>query len=171
MEKEKKIIDEINKILKEYNLSNGTNLYVSDKSKEYDASAMFICQYDEEKIGLFKKTSGSKPINLFHDELVYNVYTGLDSDNIGIFCKNLRVAVGETITIKFPHVHTFISTCNINKVMSYNDIRFKMYAELDNKNTNIINFEKTNTEEISQILMYAHRTLGKEHSQEKRKTL
>ena len=98
----------------------------------------------------------------------YIIYQGVDSDHTGIFTNGKSRENGYSIALN--KASTYASTCQINEVMSYNDIRFQMYTNSDINDIDIdIDFKYTNSKEIAKVLIFAHKLLDKENLKQNRK--
>ena len=166
MKAEKDLLDSINAILNEYNKRNNTNLSIIDNDDTYDATELFICKFDTNKIGLFKKIGYTDRDYLNYD--TYTIYDGVDSNFRGILKNGKSKYIG--FGIYLGHYGSFTANCCIDEVMSYNKVRFQMYADSNNQNTGI-DFKKTTSHEISEVLMYANKILNNENLDQKVKQL
>ena len=166
MKTEKDLIDSIKKVLNDYNKKNNTNLSIIDKDDTYDATELFICKFDTNKIGLFKREGYTDETYYSYD--TYSIYVGIDSNYKGIFKNGNSQATGYGVS--FDYYGSFVASCHIDEVMSYNNVRFQMYKDSNNKPNNI-DFKKTTSHEISEVLIYANKILNKENLDQKVKQL
>lgn len=142
-----------------------------NRNKEIQANKLFICVYDKDKIGLFKQESYTQyKWNIYTGEKCnmrsYIIYQGVDSDHTGIFINGKSRENGYSIVLS--NASTYASTCQINEVMSYNDLRFQMYTNSDINDIDI-DFKYTNSKEIAKVLIFAHKLLDKENLKQNRK--
>lgn len=143
----------------------------NQNEREIRADKLFICIYDENKIGLFK----SKPYTSYEwnpytretrNSYSYIIYDGIDSNHTGIFFNGCSCKSGYSLALNVDNAYS--ATCQINEVMSYNDVRFQMYANFNDYKD--IDFKYTDSIEIAKVLMFAHKLLDKENIKQNKKT-
>lgn len=114
------------------------------KEKQRDIHNVYVCKYDGDFIGLFKKVQNPRG---------FNIWLGLDSDYIGVtyfyYNKEENINLGDECTVNGKSV---ISNCIINDSASIDEWRFRMYREgiIDE-----YSFGKATSSEMLKVMCYA----------------
>ena len=146
MDSKERILIKINKLIEKYNsISDDKMSLVQDKV--LDTENLYICLYDEDKAGLFKKKN-------YRNEIVPNynyldIYCGVDTNNVAIYLSTILTSRekwynnGEKIQVDGED---YFATCKINSALM-------MYHEgiISDSNINMI-FPS----EISEMINYAY---------------
>ena len=153
MDSKERILIKINKLIEKYNsISDDKMSLVQDKV--LDTENLYICLYDEDKVGLFKK-------NNYRNEIVPNynyldIYCGVDTNNVAIYISRTLSSIEkwyrkkETIQI---YGEEYSATCKINSAYNLESFKLMMYHEgiISDSNINMI-FPS----EISEMINYAY---------------
>ncbi len=132
------------------------------KEVKKNVKNIFICVYNDQSVGLFKKiewrTKIWKNSNVGPEYNAGNIYVGIDSNYIGMkethwhcFVKSVWQPAGIQIVVSGKR---YVSNCHMSNGMSFDDMRLVMYTEglLDP-------YERgyASDEEILEVLSYAYR--------------
>jgi len=153
MDSKERILIKINKLIEKYNsISDDKMSLVQDKV--LDTENLYICLYDEDKVGLFKK-------NNYRNEIVPNynyldIYCGVDTNNVAIYLSTILTSRekwynnGEKIQVSGED---YFATCKINSAYNLESFKLMMYHEgiISDSNINMI-FPS----EISEMINYAY---------------
>lgn len=164
MEKIEELKLMIEKTLALYNeLNPEEKMMLQKQKKTKDISDVVVCVYNNEHVGLFKKKNYSKNDileRIFAPEEWYDsgvIYIGIDSNLIGIKTThhidkslNRYEPIGTKIIF---NGYSYIANCNINSVISFDEIRLMMYNEGKIKPYEI---GKASSEEFLEVLKYAY---------------
>ena len=146
-------------------------IVLQDQSR--DVSNVFVCVYDSNHVGLFKKTDWQSPSKYdFWGSLSYDagsVYEGVDSDYIALkttheqtFDCNRWEVVGSGVKLS---IGDYIANCSMSDGMSFDDMRLIMYNA---GNIGPYQFGKATSEEMLEVLKYAYNYYGLEPKKLKR---
>lgn len=158
---EKKTCEELKNILRDIqntiemynNISCTEKLSLTRQGEKKDVSDVFICVYDDGKVGLFRRS---------HSRSDYSIYFGISSDYIGMRKRSYddpceswvpagtvaRVEGERTRDNKFP-----ISNCMIQYCISFDEMRLIMYN--DNKICPYV-LGRATSQEMIDVLNYAY---------------
>ena len=153
MDSKERILIKINKLIEKYNsISDDKMSLVQDKV--LDTRNLYICLYDEDKVGLFKK-------NNYRNEIVPNynyldIYCGVDNHNVAIYINSMLSRrekwynSGEKIQVDGKD---YFATCKINSAYNLESFKLMMYHEgiISDSNINMIF-----SSEIPEIINYAY---------------
>lgn len=153
MDSKERILIKINKLIEKYNsISDDKMSLVQDKV--LDTENLYICLYDEDKVGLFKK-------NNYRNEIVPNynyldIYCGVDTNNVAIYLSTILTSRekwynnGEKIQVSGED---YFAICKINSAYNLESFKLMMYHEgiISDSNINMI-FPS----EISEMINYAY---------------
>lgn len=126
-----------------------------NENKEVDVSNIFVCVYNDEHVGLFRKINYNEKT----DRAYYNagsIYVGVDSDYIGMkethcnsHCTTVWKKAGAKVKVDD---HVYLCNCNMENGMSFDDMRLKMFEEglIDS-----YKIGKSSSEEMIEVLCYA----------------
>ena len=101
-------------------------------TKPVDVSNIFVCVYNEDRVGLFRKSKGyyNGTDWLFDESAVASVYIGVNSNYIGaklVGSNEFWLGNGRFVHLSEDEgVHT---NCVMSNGMSFDDARAKMYAD------------------------------------------
>ena len=129
-----------------------------------DTRDIYVCVYDENEIGLFKKISyNTKP---FKSVMGYkfksgNIYVGIDTDHIGIskthedeFNYDKWEPIGTYVKC---NKNKYISDCEIEKAINLDTIRLYMYS---NEKLKDYIPGKATSKELIDVLIYSYEYLN-----------
>lgn len=146
MNNKESILNKINKLIDKYN-----NISENDKVKivsdeVIDTENLYICLYDENRIGLFKKENYN----------YVDIYIGVDTDNVAVYVSKILTSYekwynnGEKIQIDGRE---YSATCRINSAFNLEGFKLMMYHEglINDSNIRLIF-----SSEISEMLKYAY---------------
>lgn len=127
---------------------------------------LYICCYNEGQIGLFEKLNYHTPIReVEHTDHCFqagSIYIGKDSKEIGIVTTHNGwfelLHLEKEGFCAFCGGNYYIATCNIEKVVSFDNVRLLMYH--DGKIEKYISGKAT-VEEMFDVLAYAQSSLFK----------
>lgn len=153
MDSKERILIKINKLIEKYNsISDDKMSLVQDKV--LDTENLYICLYDEDKVGLFKK-------NNYRNEIVPNynyldIYCGVDTNNVAIYLSTILTSRekwynnGEKIQVSGED---YFATCKINSAYNLESFKLMMYHEgiISDSNINMIF-----SSEIPEMINYAY---------------
>lgn len=157
----KEILQGIQKTIEMYNsLNPEEKLTVTRQEEKKDISDVFVCVYNENCVGLFKKINwnskmvvGSPPA---YD--AGSIYVGVESDYIGmkkthsdIICVSRWEPAGTKVVVDGK---SYLANCNMKNGMSFDDMRLNMYGD-----GQIGSYEigKASSQEMLDVLSYATR--------------
>lgn len=103
-----------------------------DLEETKDVRGTFICVYDENQVGLFKRINYStRGSSSSYD--AYNIYEGIDSDYIGIeqlhdgsIDYHLWNGIGTRVVVRDDK---YVANCNMYKSIHFEDMRLIMYQD------------------------------------------
>lgn len=153
MDSKERILIKINKLIEKYNsISDDKMSLVQDKV--LDTRNLYICLYDDDKVGLFKKKN-------YRNEIVPNynyldIYCGVDTNNVAIYLSKILTSCekwynnGEKIQVDGKD---YFATCKINSAYNLESFKLLMYHEgiISDSNINMIF-----SSEIPEIINYAY---------------
>lgn len=153
MDSKERILIKINKLIEKYNsISDDKMSLVQDKV--LDTENLYICLYDEDKAGLFKKKN-------YRNEIVPNynyldIYCGVDTNNVAIYLSTILTSRekwynnGEKIQVDGKD---YFATCKINSAYNLESFKLMMYHEgiISDSNINMIF-----SSEIPEMINYAY---------------
>ena len=154
MDNKESILNKINKLIDKYNnISENDKLKIVN-DKLIDAENLYICLYDDDKVGLFKKKN-------YRNEIVPNynyldIYCGVDTNNVAIYISRTLSSIEkwyrkkETIQI---YGEEYSATCKIDSAINICAFKLMMYHEgiISDSNINMIF-----SSEIPEIINYAY---------------
>lgn len=157
-DKLKEMLQKIQEVIELYNSLNPQNkMALTPQVVRNDVRNIFICVYNGNHVGLFKKINWS--IENFYYSSCYDagcVYVGIDSNYIGIkktHSYDTSVSCWEPIGTKLVLRHnTYVSNCVMQDSMSFDDMRLIMYKEGKIKPYEI---GKADPDEMLEVLKYA----------------
>lgn len=117
----------------------------------------FVCIYDKMEIGLFQKETADI------DEIYsVDVYKQVDGENVGAFLLGNRLCKNKEITLQ--NYNKIDISCDMIKAIPFDEVRWHMQC-----NHEIYSYEKkfSTTEEMAQVLEYAHTYFDIEKTKEK----
>ena len=158
----KQILEGIQKALELYNsMNHEEKLKIVNQAEQKNVSNIFVCVYNNNCVGLFKKINWSSPIHQWtkYHSPEYNagsIYVGIDSDYIGMketheafFSRNEWKKVGTKIIVDGK---SYVANCNMQNGMSFDDMRLIMYSVGQIEPYEI---GKATSQEMLEVLRYA----------------
>lgn len=142
---------------------------VSIVPEKRDVSQLFVCSYDEGKVGLFKTINWTKnrANMIVSDNQTGTIFLGIDSTHIGLKTKwkGMEIWHASNYT-QITRDGVYISTCHMHHAVVFEELRFTMHQE-----GLIQNYELgfADSKEILQVLDYATEYFKKEQLQETKK--
>ncbi len=137
-----------------------------------DVSNVFVCVYNGNSVGFFKKKNWHSDISSYRVGDYYDagsIYEGVDSDYIalkttheGYGIRNRWEEVGRDVTLSSG---TYIANCSMSDGMSFDDMRLIMYSAGDSEP---YQFGKATSAEMLEVLKYAYNYYGLESKKLKR---
>lgn len=126
-----------------------------NENEEVNVSDIFVCVYNDEHVGLFRKVNYSnEPDHDYYD--AGSIYVGVDSDYIGMkeTHHNYHSApvwrkAGARVKVDD---HVYLCNCNMENGMSFDDMRLKMFEE---GLIGSYKIGKASSEEMIEVLCYA----------------
>ena len=141
MDNKESILNKINILVDKYNNASGNDKIKIVSDKVIDTENLYICLYDDDKVGLFKKTN-------YRNEIVPNynyldIYCGVDTNNVAIYLSTILTSRekwcnnGEKIQVDGKD---YFATCKINSAYNLESFKLMMYHEgiINDSNINMI---------------------------------
>lgn len=167
-QKLKLILEEIKKLIDEYNALSNEKLSLSTEFMKQDVSDIYVCVYNEnsesDHIGLFRSIDWfsnymevENPYNLpIYSYDSGNLYISLDSKFTAVRKIHENIyKVNRWQQMGTKHIingEPYVCNCNIKEVMKFDDLRDIMYNE---KLIKIYEPGKASTDEMEETLKYA----------------
>ena len=154
MDNKESILNKINILVDKYNNASENDKIKIVSDKVIDTENLYICLYDDDKVGLFKK-------NNYRNENVPNynyldIYCGVDTNNVAIYLSTILTSRekwcnnGEKIQVDGKD---YFATCKINSAYNLESFKLMMYHEgiINDSNINIIL-----SSEMPEMINYAY---------------
>ena len=154
MDNKESILNKINILVDKYNNASGNDKIKIVSDKVIDTENLYICLYDDDKVGLFKKTN-------YRNEIVPNynyldIYCGVDTNNVAIYLSTILTSRekwcnnGEKIQVDGKD---YFATCKINSAYNLESFKLMMYHEgiINDSNINMIL-----SSEMPEMINYAY---------------
>ena len=154
MDNKESILNKINTLVDKYNNASENDKIKIVSDKVIDTENLYICLYDDDKVGLFKKTN-------YRNEIVPNynyldIYCGVDTNNVAIYLSTILTSRekwcnnGEKIQVDGKD---YFATCKINSAYNLESFKLMMYHEgiINDSNINMIF-----SSEIPEMINYAY---------------
>ena len=154
MDNKESILNEINTLVDKYNNASENDKIKIVSDKVIDTENLYICLYDDDKVGLFKKTN-------YRNEIVPNcnyldIYCGVDTNNVAIYLSTILTSRekwcnnGEKIQVDGKD---YFATCKINSAYNLESFKLMMYHEgiINDSNINMIL-----SSEMPEMINYAY---------------
>lgn len=154
MDNKESILNEINILVDKYNNASENDKIKIVSDKVIDTENLYICLYDDDKVGLFKKTN-------YRNEIVPNynyldIYCGVDTNNVAIYLSTILTSRekwcnnGEKIQVDGKD---YFATCKINSAYNLESFKLMMYHEgiINDSNINMIL-----SSEMPEMINYAY---------------
>ena len=154
MDNKESILNKINILVDKYNKVSEDDKIKIVSDKVIDTENLYICLYDDDKVGLFKKTN-------YRNEIVPNynyldIYCGVDTNNVAIYLSTILTSRekwcnnGEKIQVDGKD---YFATCKINSAYNLESFKLMMYHEgiIDDSNINMIL-----SSEMPEMINYAY---------------
>lgn len=173
----KQILEGLQKALELYNgINPEEKLKLVKQAEKKDVSSIFVCVYNGQRVGLFKKINWSTPMHQWtkYHSPEYDagsIYVGIDSNYIGMksthkhsFSENHWQEVGTKVVLDGK---SYVANCNMQNGMSFDDMRLIMYSE-----GQIGSYEigKAASQEMLDVLKYASRYYQLNQSDQNKRT-
>lgn len=154
MTNKENLLNKINKLIDKYNNISENDKIKIVSDKVIDTENLYICLYDDDKVGLFKKKNYRNKIVSNYNYL--DIYCGVDNHNVAIYINSMLSRrekwynSGEKIQVDGKD---YFATCKINSAYNLDSFKLMMYHEgiISDSNINMI-FPS----EISEMINYAY---------------
>ena len=167
MDNKESILNKINKLINKYN-----NISIDEKikllhGKIVDTNNLYICLYDFDKVGLFKKVNYRGNLFCQYNYNYIDIYCGVDTENVAIYISRTLSSIEkwyrkkETIQI---YGEEYSATCKIDSAINICAFKLMMYHEgiINDSNINLIL-----SSEIPEMLKYAYEYFNIEEKKQK----
>lgn len=161
-ETSKELLKSIEDSIKIYNNANPESKLILNKEKELkDVDNVFVCLYNDNKVGLFKKYTWRQRSDACQNENDLkidegDIYIGIDSNYIGVqrtIYAGLEFARWKNNGFKVNYDGiAYIANCNMENSMSFDDMRHIMYND---KKIGKFQYGKATSNEMFDVLSYA----------------
>ena len=154
MDNKESILNEIKTLVDKYNNASENDKIKIVSDKVIDTENLYICLYDDDKVGLFKKKN-------YRNEIVPNynyldIYCGVDTNNVAIYLSTILTSRekwcnnGEKIQVDGKD---YFATCKINSAYNLESFKLMMYHEgiINDSNINMIL-----SSEMPEMINYAY---------------
>ena len=154
MDNKESILNKINTLVDKYNNASENDKIKIVSDKVIDTENLYICLYDDDKVGLFKKKN-------YRNEIVPNynyldIYCGVDTNNVAIYLSTILTSRekwynnGEKIQVDGKD---YFATCKINSAYNLESFKLMMYHEgiINDSNINMIL-----SSEMPEMINYAY---------------
>ena len=171
MNNKESILNKINKLINKYN-----NISIDEKIKllhvkAVDTNNLYICLYDFDKVGLFRKVNYKGNLFCQYNYNYIDVYCGVDTDNVAIYVSRTLSPIEKWYKKKEKiqiYGEEYNATCKIDSAINICAFKLMMYHDgiIDDSNCNIIL-----SSEILGIIDYANRYYKIEEKQSKKQKI
>lgn len=156
-----KLLESIKNAIEAYNkLNPNDKIVLNFESQYHDVNNVFVCAYDSKFVGLFNRFKYRNTHKNYDNVFTYDylIYKGINSSHIGLkqmsgilFVTNKYLVAGQSVS------EEYVSDCEINNEIGFDDLRLKMYSE------GLIGpyqIGKATDEEMLEVLKYASEYFG-----------
>ena len=165
MNNKESILNKINKLVDKYNGVSKDDKIKIMSDKVIDTENLYICLFDDDKVGLFKKKNYRNKIVSNYNYL--DIYCGVDNHNVAIYINSMLSRrekwynSGEKIQVDGKD---YFATCKINSAYNLDSFKLMMYHEgiINDSNINLIF-----SSEIPEMLKYAYEYFNIEEKNQK----